>query len=1077
MKKIVVLIILLLLAVGMQAQVSLNTVGFESGNINAWSQFTGTCCPVNVTAGAVQGQLTNGVGFDTYGGFPVVCPGAGNYSFKLGDSSGTNKSEIIRYTFTVDTFNYNLQFKYAAVLKNGGVAPNDDSRFYMRILNNLGNEVFTTAQCAACQFTPGVSGFTQSAIDPSVYYLPWTDQFINLHHYKGQTITIELVASDANAGSSNFGYGYFDLVQSGTLAPAELYCAGATQFSLGLPNGSFAAQSWYDQSFNFLSSGYNVSFAVSSQAPGDSVYLVIQPTPGQGINDTILYSIKLFPHPYPQTNFNWNHICTGTPIQFTDISNSTEPIASYQWAFGDAASGSANSSAIQNPTHSYSNISLVTVTEIVSTIFGCVDTAQNVISLALPPIALAGSDTFACYNQPIILGTNPSTIGGSGNFTFGWSLNNVNGSLSNAQIAQPVGLFTGNAILTFTITDNITNCIASDNIVFSLNTNCVNTAPIANADYRTLGNNQTIVVAVLANDQDADGNLTPQGNISTASIQILTAPLYGSATLIGNAIQYNGNAAYIGYDTLVYVLHDNGTPDLTDTANVYLNLLPALQANAGSNQTLCNGAIGIVTAPVASGGSGAYTYNWSPASGLSCTNCANPIISASSTSTYQLIVIDNATLQQDTSSIQIVIGNAVVNLGNDTALNFLNNGIQLQAVYNGNSTAVGYAWTPNVACGGCSNPLVFPIGTTNYVVTVTDANGCLATDTIIVYACSTDCIWPGDADQNHVANFSDLLTIGLGYGYTGPIRFNPTTNWVGQPGLDWSTSTINNLNFKYADCNADGIINGLDTTILLNNYDSTHAKLGPPKSGSASISVEFNTTTAQNGSHIYADVVLGSAAVPVDSVYGVAFTFLYDTMVVNTATAALHRYNSNWICTPFTDGMDMIRYPEKGIINYAITRINHLNKSGNGPIARVDMDIQTGNIAGRVNQQYFYNLIASVKGVVVLDRLGDTIAVNSKPDTCVIDYYKVGIPNMPKSYKVNCIPNPASSFVSIRTTESVKLESIRLFDIAGRKLITATPKFGVETYDLNLENIQAGTYLLEVVTNQGTTTHSLVVQR
>ncbi len=1078
MKKLLLLVGLLTLAIGLQAQVLLNQLGFENGNIANWNQFQGTCCPISVTPGTVQGNLVSGTATDFYGGFSQRCPNGGNFSFKLGDSIGTNTADIIRYTFTVDTFNYYLHLNYAAVVKHGGIAATDDARFYMRVMDNNGTDIYNSTNCAACQFTPGVGAYQQSTVDPTVYYLPWTDQFVNLRHYSGQTVTIEVTAADANIGSSNFGYGYFDLVATGNLNPVEHYCIGATQINLQQALGAFNQITWYDHNFSLLGAASPLSLPVGTQTTGDSIYVVYQATNGQGINDTILYNIKLFPHPYPTANFTIGAICSGSPIQFTDVSTSTEPLATWNWIFGDPGSGALNGSTVQSPTHTYASTGAVTVDLIVATAFGCADTVQNTMSIQAPPVANAGLDTNACTNQVIVLGANPVASGGSGNFTYTWSISTAGaGSFINAQLEHPTALFNNATTVRVLITDLNTNCTSVDSLQFSLSVNCSNHSPSAATDNAIAGSGQQIAIAALANDADADGNLQPQGNLTTASLTILNAPAQGTAVINGTAVNYSANAGYVGLDSFSYVLHDNGTPDLMDTAMVYINCLTAVQANAGADQTLCNGTIGVMNGALASGGSGVYTYAWSPANGLSCTTCPNPIVSPSTSTLYQLIVTDATSLQQDTDFIQITIATAQVSLGNDTALNFNNSGVQLNAVYTGSSSVINYNWTPTVSCGSCANPLVAPFGFTTYTVNIIDANGCTATDSVTVYACSSDCIWPGDANHDHVSNFTDLLAIGLGYGYSGPIRFNPSLNWIGQPGLDWNTFTNPGLNFKHADGNADGLVNGLDTVLILNNYDSTHAKLGPPKSGTAPIAVQFSQATANNGDHIYANIVLGNASLPVDSVYGLAFTFNYDTTVVDINTVRLNRINGNFICTPYTDGMDMTRYPTPGKINYALTRINHLNKSGNGPVGRVDMDIQTGNIAGRTNQQYFYNLIASVSGVVVVDRHGDTINLNPMPDTCVIGYFKVGTNTIDWNAGIQVMPNPVTTVLYLKTQKQIHIESAQVIDLTGRKLLYKTWPSTSTNYTMDLEALQSGSYLVELNTNYGKTVRTIVIVR
>ncbi len=81
-------------------------------------------------------------------------------------------------------------------------------------------------------------------------------------------------------------------------------------------------------------------------------------------------------------------------------------------------------------------------------------------------------------------------------------------------------------------------------------------------------------------------------------------------------------------------------------------------------------------------------------------------------------------------------------------------------------------------------------------------------------------VWPGDANNDGIANVADVLPLGLYYNLTGPARPNASPTWTGQicpPG--W-----NPQNAAYADCNGDGTINVADVLPIGLNYNQTHSK-------------------------------------------------------------------------------------------------------------------------------------------------------------------------------------------------------------------------------------------------------------
>ncbi len=100
-----------------------------------------------------------------------------------------------------------------------------------------------------------------------------------------------------------------------------------------------------------------------------------------------------------------------------------------------------------------------------------------------------------------------------------------------------------------------------------------------------------------------------------------------------------------------------GSCSSTTTVTVIVNPLPA--ANAGGNQTLCTTLSSTVlgaTTP-ATGGTGPYTYTWSPATGLSAVNAANPVATPPSYPyVYSLIVTDANGCNSPASNVTISQG-------------------------------------------------------------------------------------------------------------------------------------------------------------------------------------------------------------------------------------------------------------------------------------------------------------------------------------------------------------------------------------------------------------------------------------
>ena len=102
-------------------------------------------------------------------------------------------------------------------------------------------------------------------------------------------------------------------------------------------------------------------------------------TDDKGCVAAITKSSYIIVHPKPTAAFltdpNWTTILTPT-ISFTDKS-STDAVK-WSWNFGDVLNSSSN---LQNPKYTYPDTGIYTVQQIVSTAYGCVDTANGEVTI------------------------------------------------------------------------------------------------------------------------------------------------------------------------------------------------------------------------------------------------------------------------------------------------------------------------------------------------------------------------------------------------------------------------------------------------------------------------------------------------------------------------------------------------------------------------------------------------------------------------------------------------------------------------------------------------------------------------
>ena len=221
--------------------------------------------------------------------------------------------------------------------------------------------------------------------------------------------------------------------------------------------------------------------------------------------------------------------------------------------------------------------------------------------------------------------------------------------------------------------------------------------------------------------------------------------------------------------------------------------------NAGSDTILCeSNEIGYILGgnPTVFGGSSPYTYTWSceyvhrfgtsyASAFLNDTISANPeIVSRFDTLVFRLVVVDNDGLT-GIDSLTLIASHFMLCLGECREEIFEGDSVQLYHCIMDGIPPYSYSWTPQESLSDPTfgGPWAKPTTTTNYILTLIDSAGCIATSSCRVH------VFPTDIDEK-LADNQDIRL------YPNPARSNEyLTVEVKNPG-----------NHKISICNLKGEI-------------------------------------------------------------------------------------------------------------------------------------------------------------------------------------------------------------------------------------------------------------------------------
>ncbi|MET4107483.1 gliding motility-associated C-terminal domain-containing protein [Hymenobacter sp. UYP22] len=344
-------------------------------------------------------------------------------------------------------------------------------------------------------------------------------------------------------------------------------------------------------------------------------------------------------------------------------------------------------------------------------------TASRQVTVTVNPAAVAspGPAQTVCSGVPVTLGS--AAVAG---YTYQWSPAT---GLSSSTVAQPVLTLsnTTGAIQTYTYTLTATTaqgCTATSAVTIT-----VNPAATANA-----GPDQSV----------CSGTPITLGSAALAGYTYQWSPATGlsSSTTAQPVLTLSNTTATT--QVFSYVVTATTALGCVSQDTVRVTIYPAAAAAAGANRTVCSGETTVLGTAAVAG----FSYQWSPAAGLSSATVAQPIFNQLNTSTQPqtytyTLTVTTAQGCVATSTVTIRVNPAATaNAGPDAALC---DGKQLTL---GTAALTGYTyqWSPaaNLSSATAARPVFTARNATQtplvltYVLTATTPLGCATRDTVVL---------------------------------------------------------------------------------------------------------------------------------------------------------------------------------------------------------------------------------------------------------------------------------------------------------------------------------------------------------
>ena len=316
----------------------------------------------------------------------------------------------------------------------------------------------------------------------------------------------------------------------------------------------------------------------------------------------------------------------------------------------------------------------------------CTKTETVTITEPAKLTASVGNQTDVSCNGENNGSANVNVNGGTGTYTYAWSP-------SGGTAATASGLSPGN--YTVTVTD-ANSCTTSQNFVIAEPAPLVASVGSQNNVSCNGGTNGTASVNVTGGNGAYTYSWSPSGG-TAASATGLTAGTY--TLTVTDAKLCQATQSFIITEPVV------------------------LTASITSSNVNCNGGSNGSATVTATGGTGAYTYAWSPTGGTAAT------ATGLTAGTYNVTITDANTCTKTETVTITEPAKLTASVGNqtDVSCNGENNG-SANVNVNGGTGTYTYAWSPSGGTAATASGL----SPGNYTVTVTDANSCTTSQNFVI---------------------------------------------------------------------------------------------------------------------------------------------------------------------------------------------------------------------------------------------------------------------------------------------------------------------------------------------------------
>ncbi|WCT12563.1 PKD domain-containing protein [Mucilaginibacter jinjuensis] len=562
--------------------------------------------------------------------------------------------------------------------------------------------------------TPGATTITTTIPQPTAAGT-YLYRLVSSEAANAGSVACQVASTQLNLTVTAAPIAAFTFVNSGCLSDAVVFTDASTT------SGSTISSWLWDFGDGQTSALQNPSHSYTTAG----TYTVKLTTTGSGCQSYITHTVTLNAKPVAAFTYS-SPACAGVGVTLTDKSTPTGTLAKWAWDYGD---GTTETLTTNTPfTHTYTTAGTYKVTLQVTSASGCTSdiTPQNIVVNPLPVVDFSLPDV--CLSDAFAQFTDLSTISDNtqSDFTYLWNFGDASATVANLNTStdkNPKHKYSqaGNYTVSLTVTSKYGCVGAVKTKAFTVN----GAVPVAGFTVENVNNLCSSDDVIFDNNTSVDfGNIT---KIVMYYDFDSNPDVYSTYTLDDNTITAKFNHNYGSFSTpLTKTYHvrmeaySGGTCFAIADKNIVVNANPSVVVSAIGPLCQEDAPVQIATNTQGFTGTGVFS-----GTGISSSGLFNPATAGPGTFTISYLFTANTGCSYATSQQVIVYPTPVISA--PATLTVLEGG-QLTINATTTSTGLTYKWTPATGLSDPTSltPIANPSDDTQYTLTATSANGCVA---------------------------------------------------------------------------------------------------------------------------------------------------------------------------------------------------------------------------------------------------------------------------------------------------------------------------------------------------------------